>query len=229
MIALVADGADRPGRRQKGTWIKRYSKKHKCIYEISASILIDFWSFIWRGVIRVSSEHSFHQDGVVPNWFPWYSAAILKAAKRLICTLTSSANDLWQNINKGLDLEWCCTVKEVRSAPRRKYTALCTIWPTLCHGVSGFILLVFAFIRNKGTWKDIGYNVEFTIIGFWAQELELLIRMGSAYLDRDLTLITASFEHLSLGFAKTNWKSDNNVLSWESSDLVFLFSSRNRE
>lgn len=53
--------------------------------------------------------------------------------------------------------------------------------------------------------------------------------MGSAYLDRVLTLITASFEHLSLGFAKTNWKSDNNVLSWESSDLVFLFSSRNRK
>lgn len=148
MIALVADGADRPGRRQKGTWIKRYSKKHKRIYEISASILIDFWSFIWRGVIRVSFEQSFHQDGVVPNWFPWYSAAILKAAERLICTLTSSANDLWQNINKGLDPEWCCTVKDVRSAPRRKYTALCTIWPTLCHGVSGFILLAFACIRN---------------------------------------------------------------------------------
>lgn len=46
---------------------------------------------------------------------------------------------------------------------------------------------------------------------------------------RDLTLITTSFEHISLGFPKTVWKSDKNMLSWESSDLVFLFSSRNRK
>lgn len=46
MIALVADGADRPGRTQKDTWIKQHSKKHEHIYNLSASILIGFWSFV---------------------------------------------------------------------------------------------------------------------------------------------------------------------------------------
>lgn len=111
----------------------------------------------------------------------------------------------------------CTSQKEHCLAPSSPY----------CAKVSGFILLVFAYIKNKGTWKDIGYNYDFTIISFWAQELSLLMQMGSAYLDRDLTLITTSCEHISLGFAKSSWKADKNMLSWEPSDLVFLFSSRN--
>lgn len=53
--------------------------------------------------------------------------------------------------------------------------------------------------------------------------------MGSAHLGRDLTWNTSSFEPLCLGFAKTSWRSDKNVLSWEPPDLVRLFSSRNRK
>lgn len=69
MIALVADGAHRPGRRQKYTLIRRYSKKHEHIYDLSESILFGFWSLALVGLSQcLLSTFSARTDWYLPGF-----------------------------------------------------------------------------------------------------------------------------------------------------------------
>lgn len=91
MIALVADGAHRPGRRQKGMWTKQYSEMHEHTYDSSEMLPIGFWLLaLVECLLSTSSTRS--------EWYLTGSCIFChhpKGSRSLICTLTSSANEFW--------------------------------------------------------------------------------------------------------------------------------------